>query len=74
MQANGPRIRELRTARGETLEQLAVRIGLGSRTLGMIELGDTPRPRRVTLSALALALDVPVEEITVRDERTAASA
>lgn len=72
MQANGARIRELRTARGETIEQLAVRVGLSTRTLGMIELGDTPNPRRLTLAAIADALGVSVEEISARDDDASA--
>lgn len=67
MQVNGARVRELRRAGGESIEQLSVRIGIGSQTLANIERGGTGDPRRLTLQAIAAGLGVTVEDITDQD-------
>jgi transcriptional regulator with XRE-family HTH domain len=75
MQVNGARIRELRRARGMTIEQLAVRVGIGYETLATIERGARSMPLRLTLAAIADGLGVTVEDITITpDEPAEASA
>lgn len=72
MAVNGARIRELRRSRGESIEQLSVRVRIGSQTLANIERG-TSEPRRLTLEAIAEGLDVTVDELT-NDGQSAVSA
>ena len=45
-----------------TQEGLALRSGLGVRTIRRLESGDRTRPRDCSVSLLADALDLPVEE------------
>jgi transcriptional regulator with XRE-family HTH domain/predicted transcriptional regulator len=58
----GQRLRHLRRARGLTLAQLASRVGGASSALSMIENGRR-EPRLSLLASLAVALDVPLEEL-----------
>jgi XRE family transcriptional regulator, fatty acid utilization regulator len=58
----GQRLRHLRRRRGMTLAQLADAAGSASSALSMIENGRR-EPRLSLLTALAAALDVPVEEL-----------
>lgn len=66
-QTMGRRIRELREQAGLTQAQLASRTSLGRVTLTRIEGGEQS-PRFSTLSAIARALDVPVERLLVSPE------
>jgi transcriptional regulator with XRE-family HTH domain len=45
-----------------TQEQLAVRAGLGVRTIRRLESGGPTRPRDCSVSLLADALNLPIEE------------
>lgn len=65
MQANGPAIRALRHKRRESLERLAARAQISRETLRFIEVGLTENARPLTLNAIADALGVPVDSITV---------
>jgi predicted transcriptional regulator/transcriptional regulator with XRE-family HTH domain len=58
----GQRVRHLRRARGLTLAQLAAAAGSASSALSMIENGRR-EPRLSLLQAIAVALDVPVEDL-----------
>jgi predicted transcriptional regulator/transcriptional regulator with XRE-family HTH domain len=58
----GQRIRHLRRGRGMTLAQLAGAVGSASSALSMIENGRR-EPRLSLLQAMAIALDVPVEDL-----------
>lgn len=71
---NGPRIRELRVARGYSQEQFAVRAGLTRGTIDRIESGVTWRPSLSTLGAIAGALDVAFEEVVEQPGGDPASA
>ncbi len=57
----GSALREARLAAGMTIEQLAVRAGIGGATVERIEHGRVA-PHRATLFALAHALPGPVNE------------
>lgn len=56
-------IRELREKRGWTQTELARRAGVKQGVLSDIETGTTRDPRVGTLSAIANALEVPIEEL-----------
>ena len=58
----GRRIRQLRTARGRTLEELAAAIGRAPSQLSMIETGKR-EPRLTQLQAIARALDTTIDRI-----------
>jgi predicted ATPase/DNA-binding XRE family transcriptional regulator len=55
-------LRELRRGAGWTQEELAVRAGIGVRTLRDLEAGRATRPQRSTLDLLADALKLPATE------------
>lgn len=65
--ANGARIRAIRTERGMTREQLAVRARISVRSLQSIE-GDAQEPRTLTLESIAKVLGVKVDELTTEDD------
>lgn len=56
-------IREIREKRGWTQNELARRSGVKQSVLSYIESGKTKHPRIDTLTAIALALGVPVEKL-----------
>lgn len=58
----GERIKANRRARGWTREQLAVRASVSGSTIGRIERGEHT-PRASVIIALALALELPVEQL-----------
>ena len=60
--AFGKRIRELRTARGFSQEELAHRAGIHSTYLGGIERGER-NPALVNIGRIAKALKVPLAEL-----------
>lgn len=63
MENIGAKIKELRTLKGLTQEELADQTGLSVRTIQRIESGDVD-PRTYTLTALAEALEVDLEVFT----------
>ncbi|VXB25507.1 Anaerobic benzoate catabolism transcriptional regulator [Microbacterium sp. 8M] len=68
----GRRIRQLRTARGMTLEQLATEIDRAPSQVSMIETGKR-EPKLTQLQAIARALDTTIDQIlaeTPLDERS----
>lgn len=69
MRPNGQAIRDRRASRGETVEALALRIGIARETLRRIELGQTEDARPVTMKAIAEALGCSVEEIAADGEQ-----
>ncbi|MFD3516690.1 helix-turn-helix domain-containing protein [Streptomyces sp. NPDC058657] len=64
----GHRIRELRTARGLTLSELALRAGIGKATLSGLEAG-TRNPTLETLYAVTGRLGVPLAELLTEGPR-----
>ena len=58
----GRRIRQLRTARGMTLEQLATEIDRAPSQVSMIETGKR-EPKLTQLQAIARALDTTIDQI-----------
>lgn len=62
----GYALREARTAAGLTIDELAVRAGIGSATVERIELRRVNKPNRATLLALALALSTSTEKSEAR--------
>lgn len=64
---NGPLIRKLRTDRGESQVELAVRAGVSLATVGLIEGGKNLSPQKSTLRAIAMALGKTLDEVTVTD-------
>ena len=59
----GQRIRELRLARGMTLEELGRRVGVGKSTVRKWETGAIANMRRDKIAALAEALGTGVDDI-----------
>lgn len=59
----GEKIKELREKRGWTQEQLAEKAGLSRVAISLIETGKTKEVMSGTIKALALALEVPVDDI-----------
>jgi transcriptional regulator with XRE-family HTH domain len=68
MQATASRIKDLRGRRGYSQEELAERSGLSFRTIQRIENGET-EPRGDSLTRLAAALDVTVDDLADRGLR-----
>ncbi len=66
----GTRIKELRTAKGLTLEQLAQATGSAKSYIWELENKKPPRPSAEKLSTIAKALDVTVDYLFGRDEQT----
>ncbi len=58
----GQRIKELRTKKGFTQEQLTEKLNIGQRTLSKIERGNTFVSAE-TLAKLLIALDVSIDEL-----------
>jgi transcriptional regulator with XRE-family HTH domain len=61
----GDFVRIVRNSQNLTLEQLAARSGLTYRAVQAIETGESERPRRDTLHALAGGLGVPLSALAV---------
>jgi transcriptional regulator with XRE-family HTH domain len=61
----GDFVRTVRNSQNLTLEQLAARSGLTYRAVQAIETGESERPRRDTLHALAGGLGVPLSALAV---------
>lgn len=66
MPRTSSRLRELRLARGWTIEDLASRAGTSSRTIYSIEGGEH-RPQRATRQVLALALGCRPEDLETNE-------
>ena len=66
----GTRIKELRTKKGLTLEQLAQETGSAKSYIWELENKKPPRPSVEKLSAIAKALDVTVDYLFGRDEQS----
>jgi plasmid maintenance system antidote protein VapI/DNA-binding XRE family transcriptional regulator len=60
---NGPRLRELRRARGITLQLLADRASISPAAVSMLERNLRNRPTITTVTALAAALNVPPADL-----------
>lgn len=58
-------VRDARTARRMTQEDLAEAIGLSYGYVGQLETGKVARPRATTLRKLAAALQVPLDDLVV---------
>ena len=70
----GERIKELRTGKGLTLEQLAQATGSSKSYIWELENKDPPRPSAEKLSEIATSLGVTVDYLIGRDEQTLAQA
>jgi transcriptional regulator with XRE-family HTH domain len=66
----GTRIKELRTKKGMTLDQLAQKTGTAKSYIWELENKDPPRPSVDKLSAIAEALGVTVDYLFGRDDQT----
>jgi len=66
----GTRIKELRTDKGMTLDQLAQETGSAKSYIWELENKDPPRPSADKLSAIAKALGVTVDYLFGRDDQT----
>lgn len=70
----GPRIKELRTAKRMTLEQLAAETGSSKSYVWELENKNPPRPSAEKLSAIAAALGVTVDYLIGNDGQSLESA
>lgn len=70
----GPRIKELRTAKGLTLDQLAAVTGSSKSYVWELENKNPPRPSAEKLSAIATALGVTVDYLLGADDQTLSDA
>ena len=70
----GARIKELRTAKGLTLDQLAQATGSAKSYIWELENKKPPRPSVDKLSAIAQALGVTVDYLFGRDEQSVGDA
>ena len=66
----GTRIKELRTKKGMTLDQLAQETGSAKSYIWELENKDPPRPSADKLSAFAKELGVTVDYLFGRDDQT----
>lgn len=66
----GARIKELRTAKGMTLDQLASATDSSKSYIWELENKNPPRPSAEKLSSIAAALGVTVDYLFGRDEQT----
>ena len=66
----GKRIKELRTEKGLTLDQLAQETGSSKSYIWELENKNPPRPSAEKLSAIAAALEVTVDYLIGSDEQT----
>jgi transcriptional regulator with XRE-family HTH domain len=56
-------LKQIRQARGWSLQMAAAHIGISHQALGYIENGFSRRPHRLTLEKIASTYEVPLEEI-----------
>ncbi|WP_112961633.1 helix-turn-helix transcriptional regulator [Agrobacterium sp. lyk4-40-TYG-31] len=70
----GKKIKELRTARGLTLDQLATETGSSKSYIWELENKNPPRPSAEKLAAIAVALGVTTDYLIGREEVTLADA
>ncbi|WP_457578260.1 helix-turn-helix domain-containing protein [Ensifer adhaerens] len=70
----GKRIKELRTGKGLTLDQLAIETGSSKSYIWELENKDPPRPSAEKLAAIAVALGVTTDYLIGREEVTLADA
>lgn len=70
----GKKIRELRTKKGLTLDQLATETGSSKSYIWELENKDPPRPSAEKLAAIAVALGVTTDYLIGREEVTLADA
>jgi transcriptional regulator with XRE-family HTH domain len=70
----GKRIKELRIAKGMTLDDLAKATNSAKSYVWELENKDPPRPSADKLSAIAKALDVTVDYLFGRDEQSVGDA
>ena len=66
----GPRIKELRTQKGMTLDQLAAATGTSKSYVWELENKNPPRPSAEKLSAIGTALGVTVDYLLGADHQT----
>lgn len=66
----GARIRDLRTKKGQTLDQLAQETGSSKSYIWELENKNPPRPSAEKLSAIAAALGVTVDYLIGSDAQT----
>ena len=77
VRADGPKIREIRRTRildgrrAMTAADLAMRCDMTRRAINMIENGVTQRPYERTMRAIAVALQVSVDAITLPEPESA---
>lgn len=64
----GEKLRQLRISQGMTLEQVAVKVGVGKSTVRKWEIGMIENMRRDKIVALAAALGTTVEDILSDNE------
>jgi len=70
----GNKIKELRTTKGLTLDQLATETGSSKSYIWELENKDPPRPSAEKLAAIAVALGVTTDYLIGREEVTLADA
>ncbi|GEO85554.1 MULTISPECIES: helix-turn-helix domain-containing protein [Alphaproteobacteria] len=70
----GKKIKELRTTKGLTLDQLATETGSSKSYIWELENKDPPRPSAEKLAAIAVALGVTTDYLIGREEVTIADA
>ena len=70
----GKRIKELRTQKGKTLDQLATETSSSKSYIWELENKDPPRPSAEKLAAIAVALGVTTDYLIGREEVTLADA
>ncbi|MDK1385142.1 helix-turn-helix transcriptional regulator [Sinorhizobium sp. 8-89] len=70
----GKKIKELRTKKGLTLDQLATATGSSKSYIWELENKDPPRPSAEKLAAIAVALEVTTDYLIGREEVTLADA
>lgn len=70
----GKKIKELRTKKGLTLDQLATETGSSKSYIWELENKDPPRPSAEKLAAIAAALGVTTDYLIGREEVTLADA
>ncbi len=73
-QTFGTRIKELRTQKGLTLDQLATATGSSKSYIWELENKDPPRPSAEKLATIAVALGVTTDYLIGREEVTLADA
>ncbi|MFS4103850.1 helix-turn-helix domain-containing protein [Streptomyces sp. PD-S100-1] len=70
MRPHGTAIRDIRNGQNLGLRALAERAGIDRGHLSRIERGEVRNPASATLHRIAAALKVPVDAITITEEKT----